>query len=216
MSDNEQARLAVIASIVRFQKGQSIYRKGAPVDAIYNIISGVVKAFVTEPDGQERISAFLFDNDLVGLSDEGRYVNSAEAITPVTAYRLPVARLRERLHRDAGLEFHVICKLCQELRQAQRHAFLVSRRDAVVRIAMFLLLIEELQVHRGASTNEVHLPMDKVEIGNYVALSPAAVSRAFAKLIARGIIEMRDRRHLKVKDRTALDRLAAFPGDASA
>ncbi|MEI4927316.1 cyclic nucleotide-binding domain-containing protein, partial [Klebsiella pneumoniae] len=84
---------------------------GDPADAIYNIVSGVVKAFVTEPDGGERISAFLFDDDLLGLSDEGHYVSSAEAITPVTAYRLPAAKLRGQLHRDAGLEFHVICKL---------------------------------------------------------------------------------------------------------
>ena len=212
LSDDERARLAVIASIVRFKKGQKIYRTGDPADAVYNIISGVVKAFVSEPDNHERIGAFLFAEDLLGLSEEGRYVNSAEAVTPVTAYRLPAAKLRDHLRRNPDLEFHVICKLCQELRQAQRHAFLISTRDAAARIAMFLQLMEELQASREEATNEVHLPMNKVDIAEYVGLSPAAVSRALAKLKADGVVEARDRRHLKVKDRAAFIRLAAYSG----
>src|ERR1700730_9473023 len=116
LSDEERARLAVIASIVRFHKGEELYREGQRADAVFNIISGVVKAYKTAPDGSEHIAAFLFPDDLFGLSEEGRYTNSTEAITPVTAYRLPVSALRSRLSKDAGLEFYVICKLCHELR----------------------------------------------------------------------------------------------------
>ena len=49
LSDEERARLAVIASIVRFKKGAEIYREGYRVDAIFNIISGVVKAYRKGP-----------------------------------------------------------------------------------------------------------------------------------------------------------------------
>lgn len=208
LSGDEQARLAVIASVVRFAKGESIYRASQPVGAIYNIISGVVKAFSTEADGSEHIYAFLFADDLLGLSDDGRYVNSAEAVTPVTAYQLPTAKLQSHLRKDAGLEFHVICKLCQELRQAQRHAFLISRRDALPKLAMFLQLLEDLQAGRGEPINEIHLPMHRTEIAEFVGMSLAAVSRSFKKLAAGGIIEMRNRQHVKIKDRAAFDELA--------
>ena len=133
----------------------------------------------------------------------------------MTAYRLPVAKLRDHLRRDADLEFHVICKLCQELRQAQRHAFLISARDAAARVAMFLQLMEELQANREEATNEIHLPMNRMEIAEYVGLSPAAVSRAFAKLRANGVVEVRDRWHVKVQDRAAFIKLAAHSGDRS-
>ena len=208
LSDDERARLAVIASVVRFAKGESIYRAGEPADAIYNIISGVVKAFSTGADGREHIHAFLFGDDLLGLSDDGRYFNSAEAVTPVTAYQLPTAKLQSHLRKDAGLEFHVICKLCQELRQAQRHAFLVAKRDAVSKLAMFLQLLEDLQAGRGEPTNEIHLPMDRTEIAEFVGMSLAAVSRSFKKLTAIGVIELRNRQHVKVKNRAAFDGLA--------
>ncbi len=208
LSDDERARLAVIASVVRFAKGESIYRAGEPVDAIYNIISGVVKAFSTEVDGSEHIHAFLFADDLLGLSDDGRYVNSAEAVTPVTAYQLPTAKLQNHLRRDAGLGFHVICKLCQELRQAQRHAFLISKRDALAKLAMFLQLLEDLQAGRGEPINEIHLPMGRTEIAEFVGMSLAAVSRSFKKLTTSGVIELRNRHHVKVKNRAVFDELA--------
>lgn len=71
LSEDERGRLAVIASVVRFAKGESIYRAGQRVGVIYNIISGTVKAFSTEVDGSEHIHAFLFADDLLGLSEEG-------------------------------------------------------------------------------------------------------------------------------------------------
>lgn len=212
LSDDERARLAVIACVVRLRKGERIYRAGAPADAIYNVMSGVVKAFSTEADGTEHIHAFLFADDLLGLSDEGRYVNSAEAVTPLTAYRLPTAKLQSHLRKDAGLEFHVICKLCQELRQAQRHAFLLSQRSALPKLAMFLQLLEDLQASRDEPVNEIHLPMDRTEIGEFVGMSLAAVSRGFKELAAKGIIELRNRRHVKVRDRAAFDDLADLSG----
>ena len=114
LTDDERSRLSVVASIVRFKKGAVIYREGERVDAIFNIIGGVVTPYRTAPDGSEYIGAFLFADDVFGLSEEGRYTNSMRAITPVTAYRLPVSALRSRFLKDAGLEFRVICKLCQE------------------------------------------------------------------------------------------------------
>src|SRR5664279_1609795 len=102
LSAEERARLAVLSSIVRLNKGEEIYREGQHTDAVFNIITGVVKAYKTAPDGSEHVTAFLFPDDLFGLSEEGRCLNSTKAITAVTAYRLPVSALRSRLLRDAG------------------------------------------------------------------------------------------------------------------
>jgi CRP-like cAMP-binding protein len=93
-TDEERAQLSVIASVVRFKKGAQIYREGEPAGAAFNIIGGVVKAYRTLPDKTERISAFLFADDLFGLAQEGQYVNSAEAVTAVTliGYRYSLSR----------------------------------------------------------------------------------------------------------------------------
>ena len=208
--------MAVIASIVQFNKGEEIYREGQQANAASNTLTGVVKAYKTDSDGSEHITAFLFPDDLFGLSEGGVYTNSTKAITPVTMYRLPVPALRSRLSEDAGLEFHVICKLFHELRQAQRHALLLARRQALSRVAIFPRLLEQLQAARGERTTEIYLPMNRSEIGEYVGMSLEAVSRAFGHLTRHGIIKSRDRHHLKIIDRNAFDKIAEDASTSSA
>jgi CRP-like cAMP-binding protein len=210
LSDEERSRLAVIASIVRFKKGAEIYRESARADAVFNIISGVVKAYRRGPDGKEHIVAFLFPEDLFGLAQEGGYANSLKALTPVTAYRIPVTALRRRLTADAALEFHVIAKLCHELRQAQRHAFLLASRRTTSKLTMFLQMLEQLETTRGESASEIYVPMDRSDIAEYIGTTLAAVSRAFRTLTAHGILQIRDRRHVRVIDRDAFEKLAGW------
>jgi len=208
LTTTERARLAAIASIVQFRKGTIIYREGDHVDAIFNVIRGVVTTYKKIANGSEHIAAFLLSDDLFGLSEEGRYTNSAKAITPVAAYRFPVIALRSCLYKSAELEFHIICKLCQEVRQTQRHAFLLSQRRAVSRLVMFLQLIEELQISRGGQMDEIYLPMDRSDIGEYVGMTLPAVSRAFRSLITRGIIKVLNGRRVRITDRNSFEKMA--------
>jgi CRP/FNR family transcriptional regulator len=107
------------------------------------------------------------------------------------------------------LDFGVICKLCNELRQTQRHAFLLARRQALAKVAMFLEMLEHLQNARGEGAAEIYMPMNRSDISEYVGMSLEAVSRAFRSLVKRGIIESRNRRHVKIVDRNAFEKLAA-------
>ena len=211
LTDNERAHLAVLASIVRFKKGEIIYLEGDNADAIFNIITGVVSAYKDGTGGSGHVVAFLLPDDLFGLSAERTYANSTRAITAVTAYRLPVSALRSRLSKNAELEFHVICKLCQELRQAQRHAFLLSQKSAVTKLAMFLQMIEQLQSARNEQTAEIYLPMSRSDIGNYIGTTLAAVSRAFRSLNTRGVIKVRNRRYVTITNRATFEKIAGDP-----
>ena len=65
------------------------------------------------------------------------------------------------------------------------------------------------KVARGERTAEIYLPMKRSDIGEYLGMSLEAVSRAFRALTTRGIIKSRDRRHLKIADRSTFDKIAA-------
>jgi CRP-like cAMP-binding protein len=207
LTDEERAYLATIASVVRFKKGNVIYLKGEPAKFVFNVIGGVVKTYLTSSTGKESIAAFIYPEDLFGLAKEGKYENSATALTSVTAYAFPAAALRNRLLKNATLEFHFIAKLCNDLREAQRHAFLLSQKHAATKLAMFLQLQEHVQ-STNAKQTEIYLPMARSDIADYVGLSRAAVSRAFRYLAARGVIQLRKRRHVKIIDHNGLEKLA--------
>jgi CRP/FNR family transcriptional regulator len=88
---------------------------------------------------------------------------------------------------------------------------LLSQRSAVVKIAMFVQMIEQFQNARGEQTAEVNLPMDRSAIGEYTGLTLSAVSRAFRSLTTRGVIRVRNRRNVSIIDRPAFEKIAGNP-----
>jgi len=205
LRDDERALLAVIATVSRYKKGESIYREGEEAATVFNIITGVVKSFRVLPDNKQHIVGFLFPNDLIGLAEYGSYVNSGEAVTDVTLYRIPTKALEIRLRQNAKLDFEVIGKLCHILREAQHHAFLMSKHRATARVGLFIQFLETLQAAQREITEEIYLMMTRSDIGAYLGISPEAVSRSFRELASRGAIAFRDRRHLKIIDRALLE-----------
>lgn len=206
LSDDERAQLVRISSIVRFAKGGRIYDQGEPAAAAFSIISGAVAAYHIRPDGSH-IASFFHVGDLFGLSEEGRYSNMTKAITPVVAYKMPMLALRRILDHNPALDVNVIVKLCEELREAQRHAFLLVQRRATTRLVMFLDLQRHLQIARFSSGHEIYLPMDRSSIAAYLGITLPALSRAFRSLVSKRIVATRDRHHVQITDKNAFNRL---------
>jgi CRP-like cAMP-binding protein len=205
LTPEEQALLAVIATVVRFKKGGRIYTEGDRADAAFNIITGVVKSFRILSDGRQHIVGFCFADDLIGLAENGVYVNSVAAVTPATLYRIPTAPLEARLRNYPDLDFQVISKLCHELREAQRHAVLLGEQHAVAKVGLFVQMLETHQAARAESMGEVYLQMTRRDIAAYVGITPEAVTRSLRDLVGRGAIALRDRRHVQIINRARLE-----------
>jgi len=205
LTEEVRSMLAVIATVGRYKKGELIYQEGAIADRIFNVIAGVVKSYRSGGKSSQQIIGFLFPQDIIGLADQGKYVNSARAVTPVTLYKIPTAALETSLHRNPEFDYQVICKLCRELREAQQHAFLLSKHRAVTKLCLFLQMLETQQSFEGRPSEEILVPMSRADIGAYTNISPEAVSRSFQELVRRRVISVHHRRHIKILDRTGLE-----------
>jgi CRP/FNR family transcriptional regulator len=208
LTPRQRQQLLSIASKVHFSKGQVIYRRGAPGVWLYFCQEGTVKTYRDLPSGSRRISAFLFAHDMFGLAEAGRYVNSAQAVTPVTAYRVAKETLAAVLQQDAALEYHFLAKLAHELRSAQRRAMILGRRDAAGRLAMFLILMSRHAPDRAAG-NVIRLPMSRSDIAAYLGQSLESISRATTRLARQGIVRFERRDAVRVLDPARLEQLAS-------
>src|SRR5262249_30761674 len=155
--------------------------------------------------------AFLFPGDVFGLAENGRYVNTTQTVTRAMLYRIPLDALKDLLRRDPDLQFRFLCKVTHQLREAQRHTINVSRRTALGKVAMFLKMLERDGQWRGdhVSPRSLTVPMTRVDIADYLGLSPEAVSRVTSRLVRRGILAFPDRHRVCILNPTELDRLAA-------
>jgi CRP/FNR family transcriptional regulator, anaerobic regulatory protein len=205
----ETAPLARIASIVGFAKGARLYEEGEKADSLYNIIKGEAKTFCALSSGRRRVTAFLLPGDLAGFGEDGLYVCTAQALTPVTAYRLPLHALNDILRSDPALEHRLLCKLWHDLRAAQSHAIMLGRRDAQGKLAMFL---QERRAHNPVASplgSRIVLPMTRSDVADYLGLSLETVSRSFHKLQQDGIIGLDDRHGVRIVDRPRFEKLVA-------
>lgn len=207
LAPRQRVQLGAMASRLRLPARMVIYREGSIAQWVFIVASGVLKAFRDLPSGKRRIVAFLFADDLFGLSESHHYVNSLQAITPVKLYRIQRATLMDTLRRDPELEFQFLCKLTHELRKSQRHTVIVSRRDAAGRMTMFLRMLEQ-HGHQSCASS-IEIPMSRSDTANYLGLSLESVSRACRSLERSEIVAFPDRHRVRVIDRLRFERLAA-------
>jgi len=206
LSSAQCRRLAQIATTVHFAKRARLYEEGESAEYIYNLLAGEVKTFSLLSSGHYRIVAFLRAGDLVGLAENGTYTSAAQAITPVTANRLPLQSLERLLRSDPDLLYPFLCKLRDELRAAQLHAMLLGRRDADGKIAMFL---RDRGTEFDAAPSSTFVPMTRSDVAAYLGLSLEAVSRSLRHLQRRGVIRFTDRHRIEIIDHPRLEAIVS-------
>jgi CRP/FNR family transcriptional regulator, anaerobic regulatory protein len=210
LTDRHRQNLAGLATSLNVPRRTIFYREDTPAEWVFMIAKGVVKSYRDLPSGKRHIAAFLFPGDVFGLAENGRFVNSTQAVTRAMVYRIPIDALKDLLLRDADLQFRFLTKVTHQLREAQRHTISVTRHTAVGKVAMFLKMLERDEHWRGDSSGprSLMVPMTRADIADYLGLSPEAVSRTTSRLVRRGILAFPDRHRVRILDPAALDRLA--------
>lgn len=208
LTDKQRHELSTLATRVAVAPRGIVYREGSPATSIYICGEGAFKSYRDLPSGRRRVAAFLFADDMFGLAQGGKYVNTVQAILRSACYRIPMETLAAVLRRDAELEFHFLCKVTHELRESQRRSIIIGRRSATGRIAMFLHMLE-LNNANEPTGDVIALPMSRSDIANYVGLSPEAMSRATGQLTKQGILKFEGPHAVRVIDRHRFRGLAA-------
>ena len=186
LTNRQRQRLLALATRLQLSPRTIVYHEETPAQWIYTCREGVAKSYRELPSGRRSVVGFLFADDLFGLAENGNYVNTVQAVTSVTLYRIPVDTLTGILRQDAELQFQFLCKVTHELRDSQRRAIAIARRDAVGRLAMFVRMLEE-NMASASIRGTVSVPMTRADMANYLGLTPEAVSRAGRRLVQQGI-----------------------------
>jgi CRP/FNR family transcriptional regulator len=209
LTSAKREELMQMASRLRLPARMVLYEEQSPAKWLFFNAQGAVKAFRDLPSGKRRVASFLFPGDIFGLAENGQYVNATQSITPVTLYRIPLDTLTEVLSRDPEMQLAFLCKVTHELRESQRRIITIGRRDAVGRLAMFLMMLRQHLCVNCDDPNEIPLVMSRSDIADFLALSLEAMSRASAELERRGMVRFEGRHLARVLDLRRLEKLAA-------
>lgn len=205
LADPAFAEVAAAASVIRLQKGATLYRAGEPSAALYEIAHGGIRTVLPLPDGGRTVTGFRGAGDVLGLGAAGLHAESAEALAPSVVYALQHEPLMRTLRRSGVAACRILELAYADFEARARQVALLSRKDALGRIALFVRTMQT----SDSEGDSVRLVMNRTDIAHYVGLSTEAVSRAFRALLERGIVRFKSRRRLDIIDAAGLDALIA-------
>lgn len=208
LDEDAQRAIMAIAELVMLPARAVIYRQGEPARFVYNIVQGASQTIEVHADGEQRVTAFLFRGDMLGLSAQGAYIATAQSLTPQVVFKIPVDALRAAMAAHPGLDVDLLCKLCHDLRCSQRHTATVAKRQAVARVASFLLWVHGAYGETEEEQDLIVLPMRRHDMADYIGLSPEAVSRALHMLEMEGTVHRDGVHAVRVLNRAQLRRTA--------
>jgi CRP/FNR family transcriptional regulator len=212
LDDADLGRLDALAEHITLEAGQALIREGDCADSVFNITSGSVRVYKLLADGRRQITGFLFAGDFLGLATGETFVFSAEAIEPSTACRFRRSAYRDLIRETPSLEAALLERANHELAAARNQMLLLGRKTALERIATFLLELPSHDPARVAPVGEVHLPMTRSEIADYLGLTIETVSRVLTRLKTRGVIRLTSMTILTIEQPDVLKRVSEGEG----
>jgi CRP/FNR family nitrogen fixation transcriptional regulator len=195
----------LVATEFSYKKDEEIYGEDEPSDYVYQLISGSVRSYKLLSDGRRQIGAFHLPGDVFGLESGPVHRLTAEAIVDTTVRLVK----RRSLEQAAGMTAQVAQSLwtmtAGELRRAEDHMLLLGRKNAMERVASFLLEMDR----RLAGTGMMALPMCRRDIGDYLGLTLETVSRALSQLHNDGVLAFSGARQIVLRNRQRLHNMDA-------
>ena len=205
LTPRERELLASISTVVRFRKGETIYREGDPAVALFSISSGVTKLQVRSSYTHHTIVRFNFVNEIFGVSQNGKYIHSVEAVSACVIYRIYAISFARTIKLYPQINSMMIRSLAFDIWNANSCMVVLKKRHAVSKLSWFLRDLRRVQLLSMNKSEEIYLPMSRLDIADYLGISAEAVSRAFRNLVDRGAVHLRDRRHVKILNEADLE-----------
>ncbi len=213
VTSSEIAKIdTLVKDRVRLQKGETLYRNGDPLTAVYSVRFGTLKTEYGLADGRQQVIGFHLPGEILGLDGigEGQYQSEATALEESEVCIIRYAAFEDLARQIPVLQqqFHRI--LSRELTQDQRHLLSLGSLRAEERLAVFLLNLSQRLAARGYQNNEFDLRMSRVEIGSYLGIQIETVSRMLSRFAESGLIQIKQR-HIRLIDLNGLYELAGIP-----
>ena len=184
--------------------GEALIFEGDAAGQVFEVVTGVLRAFRILPDGRRAIMGFLYPGDVIGVSHYDRHLVTAEAVTEVKVRRMPRSRFFADVNESEALRPLLFALLCENMTAAQNQMLLLCRKSAEERVVSFLLSVHE----KTAVGNMIELPMGRLDMADYLGLTIETVSRVMTSLSRRELIATVGRHGVNLRKLSALRRIS--------
>jgi CRP/FNR family transcriptional regulator, anaerobic regulatory protein len=198
------AALDRIGTIVSLRRGETLFREGDAARHHFKLVTGATRTCKLLADGRRYIGGFSLRGDFLGLESDDTYRFTVEAVSDVTLMRYLRAAVERLVEEEPRLGRRLLDLLSNSLSIAQAQMMLLGRKNAIERIASFLLAMSE----REGDHDRISLPMTRADIADHLGLTTETVSRIFTALRTSRFIELVETNQVVISRPDALADLA--------
>jgi len=188
LNPNELYELDDIVHHVHIEGKSTFIHQGETAESVFSVTEGIVRLYKLLSDGRRQIIGFAMPGDFLGLALHNRYGFSADAVDDVMLCRFD----RREFDNLVSAKPHFLRRLHEfathELVIAQEQMTLIGRRSAEERVAAFLVAMRERWARIKGSSVTIQLPMQRIDMADYLGLTIETVSRTLTKLARDGVI----------------------------
>ena len=198
-------KVARIARIVHFERGQAIFREGDTCPGIYVVGEGAVRIFKVAPTGKEHVLHFARAGmTFAEVAAIGQFdcPADADATEDCVCALIPAAGFREIVNRDHAFCIEIIIGMSKWVHHLVGLLEDLVLRDATARVARHLI-----QSDRTGGRGEFALPMRKKDLASHLNLTSETLSRTLHRLVDCGLIERREQR-IRIRELARLQEVA--------
>ena len=175
-----------------FRERTVLVTEGEKTNALYIIVEGRVRAYVSDANGREAVLSVMGPGEYFGevAFDDGPRSASVVTLEPCQLIVVPRAEFEEFLDENPAFRAHFINKLIGRIRTLTQNVRSLALMDAYGRVARLLL---ESAVTRDG---EQFVPerLTQADIASRVGCSREMVSRIFKDLVAGHYISVEPER----------------------
>ena len=202
-----------IASADRvYQPGDAIYNEGEYGDALYVLISGVVKLFRPYSGSKEATLRLLKSWDIFGhlaFAGEAKQRAYAEAVTECKVTKVPKIFIERAIRREPRAALKMMTLLELRLVQYEELVRCLLPRETEVRLANLLPILARKFGERGddGRTVTIDLRLTHQDLAAMVASTRESVTKVLNEMRNRGIVGIEGGR-ITLKDYATLERIS--------
>jgi CRP/FNR family transcriptional regulator/CRP/FNR family cyclic AMP-dependent transcriptional regulator len=206
LSDADRGWLAQRVKRRAFSRGEVIFNKEDPGQALFVVQSGSVRIFVPGAQGNDLTLAIMGPGDFFGdlsLLDGSPRSASAAALADSVVLILDRADFTSLVRSRPEAAMSVLSVLARRLRDVDQMASDLAFQDVGARLARKLLDLAETNGVRRQDGIAVDVPVTQEELANMIGVTRESVNRSLAAFRKQGIIA-RDGRRLLIRNEAAL------------
>lgn len=176
--------LAHLGKTCRYEAKDVLYTSHIPALCLFRVVEGYVKISRYFPDGRCQILSFCGPGDYFGFEEKGSQRNGeAEALGESRIIAVDHAALDRATNADGRIATWRCSILSAEVNRSQNLILALGRMNADEKIDYFFTHV----VH-GAAGQQIYLPMNLTDIGDFLGLRLETISRTMSKMTRLGVL----------------------------